>query len=202
MANPVPISLVYEDELSGAVLQKILPESFQPVSLFQTNGITKITNNIAKYNGAAIVMPYLVLIDLDRESCAPGLIAELFPHGAKHTNLIFRVAVREVETWLLADHEAFARFAGISRVLIPDCVDDLSDPKQVLMNLIRRSNRKRIKESILPRQGSTAQIGRSYNGALVGYVVEFWRPDIARKKSNSLHRAMTALETFCPKWPT
>lgn len=202
MANPVPVSLVYEDELSGIVLQKLLPESFQPVSFFQTNGITKITNNIAKYNGAAVAMPYLVLIDLDREICAPSLIAALFPYDTKHSNLIFRIAVREVETWLLADQDAFARFTGISRTLIPDSVDDLSDPKQFFMNLIRRSNRRRIKESILPRQGSTAQIGRNYNGALVEYVVEFWRPDIARTNSNSLNKAMIALETFCPKWPT
>ena len=89
MDNKVPISLVYEDELSGGVLQKILPASFQPISFFQTNGIAKITNNIGKYNGAAIAVPYLVLIDLDTEACAPGLLQTLFPHDRIHPNLIF-----------------------------------------------------------------------------------------------------------------
>jgi len=37
----------------------------------------------------------------------------------KHPNLLFRVAVKEVEAWLLAHRAAFATFLGISDKLIP-----------------------------------------------------------------------------------
>ena len=195
-SSDIPISLVYEDELSGFVLRKILPNRFIPVSLMKTGGITKITSRIQGFNKACAAAPFLVLIDLDAEECAPSRVKKLFPHGM-HPNMIFRIAVREVEAWLLADAETFSKFTKISEVLIPPKPDEIVDPKQALINLVRAKGLKRIREAVVPLPGSTAPIGRDYNSTLSEYVMTMWRPHIARKHSPSLNKAMTALESFC-----
>ena len=200
-SSNIPISLVYEDELSGVVLCKILPREFIPGYLMKTGGITQITSKIHGYNNACTAAPFLVLIDLDVKECAPSLVQELFPHGM-HPNMIFRIAVREVEAWLLADAETFSKFTRISEALIPSKPDELPDPKQTLINLVRGKALKRIRDAVVPLPGSTAPIGRDYNSTLAEYVETMWRPDIARAHSPSLHKAMLALESFQPKWPT
>ena len=194
-SNRIYISLVYEDQIHGVVLKRILPVNFSVVSPMQLGGRSKIETRILGYNSACQSHPYFVLIDLDTDACAPSLLPGLFPHG-KHPNMIFRVAVHEVEAWLLADAEAFSRHTGIGVANIPTCPDDLPDPKQTLINLVRAKARKSIREAIVPRQGSTATIGRSYNDELSKYVQHSWRPDVARRHSPSLDKAVAALEAF------
>jgi len=48
-----------------------------------------------------------------QSSFAPG------SRSRGHPNFLFRVAVREVEAWLLAHREGIARFLGISEHLVP-----------------------------------------------------------------------------------
>ncbi|MCS7168176.1 MAG: hypothetical protein RMI91_03400 [Gemmatales bacterium] len=66
-------------------------------------------------------------MDLDRDaSCAPALrkryLAQLAPY------LCFRVAVRAIEAWLLADAPNLARFLHVCPNLIPPDPESLSDP--------------------------------------------------------------------------
>ena len=189
------ISLVYEDEIHGVVLNKILPANFSIALAMKMGGRSKIESKILGFNSACNSHPFFVIIDLDTDVCAPCLLPRLFPNG-KHPNLIFRVAVHEVEAWLLADAEAFSRHTGISVAKIPALPDELPDPKQTLINLVRAKARKPIKDAIVPKQGSTATIGRSYNEELSKYVQLAWRPEVARQNSPSLDRAMVALESF------
>ena len=66
-----------------------------------------------RFNHGAKGTPFILLTDLDKNECAPMLIQEWLTDPL-HPNLIFRVAVHEVEAWILADREAFAPFLGIS----------------------------------------------------------------------------------------
>ena len=152
-----------------------------------------------KFNEAARCMPYCALTDLDRNLCAPKLIREWLPND-QHNNLIFRVAVHEVESWLLADQEPFAHFTGIARRHIPENPDLLDDPKAKLLNLMRRSRKAQIRNEMLPRDASVRQ-GPGYNGRMSEFIEQHWRPDVARQYSPSLHAAMRALEGFQPVWP-
>ena len=193
-SSRIYISLVYEDALHGVVLNRILPANFSIASPMNFGGRSKIESKILGFNNACQSHPYFVLVDLDTDTCAPSLLHCLFPQG-KHPNLIFRVAVHEVEAWLLADAETFSLHTGIGIANIPDYPDNLPDPKQTLINLVRAKARKPIKDAIVPKQGSTATIGRSYNEELSKYVQLSWRPDVARQNSPSLDRAMVALES-------
>jgi hypothetical protein len=114
--------------------------------------------------------------------------------------LLFRVAIREVEAWLLAHREAFAKFLGIAIELIPNDVDAIPNPKQFLINLARKSRKRSLRDAIVPAPNSTATIGKYYNPQLIQFVQQSWQIDSAQKNSPSLQRAMNAIMSFEPIW--
>lgn len=197
--SPIFINLAVEDELSEAVLRRILAYTERPFSVaacYRRGGYGYLKERINGFNQAARATPYLVLTDLDRVECPPLLIREWFSHP-KHPNLLFRVAVREVEAWLLADGTGVAHFFGVAESLIPRNVEALADPKQALINLARRSRRKMLREAIVPPPGSTRQQGPDYNGALFPFVQQ-WNIDEAMQNSLSLKRTVNGMRSFEP----
>ena len=207
MTVEIPINLAYEDDLSQEVLLRLLqsPSLLSSEKRFcvgkklSGRGYGYLKRNIFGFNDASKGMPYLILTDLDTRECAPLMIREWLPVARNH-NLIFRIAVREVESWLLADRFGFAKFLGIARDKLPKNPDDLSDPKAHLINLARISRKRDLREDILPRIRSTAKQGPAYNERLVSFVREAWNPSKARQLSSSLERTLKALEAFAPQW--
>ncbi|MFA5863647.1 MAG: hypothetical protein WC975_03075 [Phycisphaerae bacterium] len=149
------------------------------------------------FNNAAKGTPFLVLTDLDKSDCPPVLINEWFS-GQKNHNLIFRIAVREVESWLLADRNGFAKFIRIRETLIPADVENIGDPKQFLIDLVRKSPKTTLKNDIIPRERSTAKTGPNYNGRLVDFVYHGWNIRTAQRNSHSLDKTVAALSKFIP----
>ncbi|MEG4391429.1 hypothetical protein [Microcoleus sp. BROC3] len=200
----IPINLVFEDALSEAVLKQMLKQSQRPFSVGQClnqRGYGKIKKIISGLNYAAKGMPYLVLTDLDNAECPLVIISEWLTQP-KHPNLLFRIAVKEVEAWLLAHREGFAQFLGISVDLIPGDADRIPDPKQLLINLAKKSKKRNLREAIVPDRNSTAKIGKDYNGQLIHFVNQSWQVASAQTNSPSLERAMNALMNFQPTWET
>lgn len=194
------LNLAVEDPLSEAVLRKILGSSenrFAVAHCYSRGGFGYLNKNIAGFNNAAKANPWLVLTDLDTAECPPSLIKAWLSY-AQHPNLIFRVAVREVEAWLLADRNSFARYLGISKEKIPPDVESIEDPKRLLINLARRSRKRTLREAIVPSAGSDARQGPDYNGALIPYVNEVWDLGAAVKNSMSLRKTVRAVEDFKP----
>lgn len=137
-----------------------------------------------------------ILTDLDTAECACVLICDWFaiPQGtpvALPSQCIFRVAVREVESWILADRAAWAEYIGIPAANFSIHPDQLNDPKEHLLNVIRRKGTKKRHRDMLP-QGS-AHIGPKYNEVLCDFVDRLWMPERAAKNSPSLDRALKAL---------
>ena len=202
MRQPIPIHLVVEDELSEAVLREILRQSGRPFAVgtaYRRGGFGYLRTNVKGFNNGAKGTPFLLLTDLDKNECAPMLIQDWLTVPL-HPNLIFRVAVREVEAWILADREAFGYFLGISPRDIPSEVDSLQDPKEKLVSLARTSPKQGLRVSLVPRTGSTARVGRDYNGTLSEFVHNGWRLDESKRLSPSLLRAANAVGTFEPQW--
>ncbi|MEG4034659.1 hypothetical protein QUA03_12625 [Microcoleus sp. S36b_A4] len=200
----IPINLVFEDVLSEAVLKQMLKQSQRPFSVGQClnqRGYGKIKKVISGLNYAAKGMPYLVLTDLDNAECPLVIISEWLTQP-KHPNLLFRIAVKEVEAWLLAHREGFAQFLGISVDLIPGDADRIPDPKQLLINLAKKSKKRNLREAIVPDRNSTAKIGKDYNGQLIHFVNQSWQVASAQTNSPSLERAMNAIVNFQPTWET
>lgn len=200
--QPIPINLAVEDFLSEAVLRKILRFTRKPYATgtcFCKGGYGYLKKNIQGFNHAAKTTPFLVLTDLDNIECPPTLIKEWLPHP-KHPNLLFRVAVREIEAWLLAHREAFAKFLGIKTHSIPSNVDTISDPKQFLLSLAKKSKKRQLREAITPAPGSTARVGPDYNGQLGLFVERVWDVATASQHSPSLQRTVKVVKDFNPQW--
>ena len=194
----IPINLAFEDILSEAVLRKILLYSKLPYKVcncYSRCGFGYLKKAIKGFNEGAAITPFLVLTDLDQRKCAPGLIRNWLD-APKHSNLLFRVAVREVEAWLLADRTNFSKFLGIKRDLIPSPADNIHDPKFFLIKLTKKSRKRNLKYDIIPRKGSTAKQGPNYNQPLIKFVNTQWDIEEAVCNSPSLKSAVNAINTF------
>jgi hypothetical protein len=201
MMDHIPINLAVEDDLSEAVLTEILKQSQRPFLIgncLKRGGYGYLKRILPGINNsAAKCLPYLILTDLDNHECPLALISEWLSQP-KHPNLIFRVAVKEVEAWLLAHREEFARFLGISVDLVPRDLDSIRDPKQLLIELTKKSKKRYLRDAIVPAKNSTAKIGRDYNSQLIQFVHESWRAELAKDHSQSLARAVNAIIHFEP----
>lgn len=196
------IAVVVEDDLSLAVIEQVVTQSQQPIDITRTfveRGFGNIKRSMGKYRNASNVIPHFVLRDLDQEEC-PIALRRTWGCEDLPTTLNFRVAVREVEAWLLGDAEQFASFAGIPPNKIPTAPETLTDPKQVLINLVRRSRNRRLAAEIVPSQGSRVSIGPLYNERLCGFVRGQWRALVAAQRCESLARAINSLEKYSSEW--
>ena len=199
-ADTINLLVIYEDDLSFCVLEKLLKGTNRPFSIVRKlshNGRGYIQKRINSFNEASKIIPCLVLVDLDRDECAPTLKRQWLSQP-EHPNFLFRVAVHEVESWLLADSTNLSTFFGISRNLFPIDVENIENPKRELINLARKSHKRIIVEDIVPKIGSTATQGRNYNSRLIQFVYESWDIPSAQKKSDSLIRTFEHLKTFVP----
>ena len=102
-----------------------------------------------------------------------------------------RIAEREIESWLLADHEAFEKLIG-NKSRLPVEPDKLPDPKRHLLTLARKAPRE-VREDLVAQKGALAKQGIGYNRRLVGWVQEEWSPERAATRSPSLSRAINAV---------
>ena len=204
MNNETYISLVYEDILSEAVLRKVIQESPREYNIlhnFNKNGKTKIDKTLKKYNQASRIYPFLVLRDLDTDhDCAPELVKKLIDFTPSK-NFLFHIAVREIDSWLLADRASVSRFLGVRMGDVPSPPDEIVNPKEMLISLARKSRFRNIRESIPPLPKSTAKQGPGYNIELTFFIKNHWNTKNAAKNSPSLARLIRRLEIFSPEPP-
>ena len=110
--------------------------------------------------------------------------------------MCFRIAVRAVETWLLADRQRLAQFLSIPVSRIPPVLEAVDDPKLLLVNLARHSRQRATREDMVPRQRSGRKVGPAYASRLMEFVEDTttgWRPDVAAEESDSLKRCLHRL---------
>lgn len=198
MSALIPLNIAVEDILSDAVVRRLLSlsgKSFTIGATFMRGGQSYLKARIEGFNNAAKGTPFFVLTDLDQHECASTLIKDWLPHD-KNPNLIFRVAVIEVEAWLMADRQNFAKFLGISSTLIPKNIESVSDPKALLLKLSKKSRYSKIKKDLVPPPDSDRKIGPNYNGRLIDYVVNKWNPEDAKHNSHSLKSAVERIKGF------
>ncbi len=197
--SEIYITLAVEDELSATISRKILSQSnlqFVVSNCLNKGGNGYLRSKINSFNKAAKGVPFYVLTDQDtHNNCPPSIIRDWFNHDP-HSNLIFRVAVMEVEAWIMADREAFARYLNIPVNKIPHEVDSIADPKQFLVNLARRSRNTNIRKDLAPQSGSTATVGPDYNSKLSSFIIEEWDINVARNHSPSLNRTFARINEY------
>jgi hypothetical protein len=119
MESIVTVSAAVEGLVDEAVVRRLIIEAGgYPGTIYGKRGKPFLRQTIAGYNNAARHSPWVVLVDLDHDAeCAPPFCDDWVPDPARY--LCFRVAVREVEAWLMGDSESLASFLSVARGAIP-----------------------------------------------------------------------------------
>ena len=189
--------LIAEDLLSEIVAKKILAESenkFEVVNSLTWNK-DEIKNRIGGINKSAKSQVFFVLTDQDtQDNCPPLAIKEL--PGPLHHNLLYRFAVMEIESWVMAHRKAISEFLFVPLNKIPQNTDTLPKPKETLISLARKSRSRTIRNDIVPRDNSTSKVGPNYNGKLAEFVENYWDVNIASLSSPSLKRTFFKLNSY------
>jgi hypothetical protein len=191
------INIATEDALGQAVASRLVTSftrSEVHLKLGQ-KGFGHLKNNLKRYIELADQIPLLLLTDLDQLICAPALVGSWIGNIniLPGPNFIFRVAVKEVESWVLADEIGCKSYFGFKAV--PKNPDTLADPKRTLLNLAAKAKRE-IRENLIVTRGAIAAQGVGYNAVLTNFVEQTWDPDRAILNSPSLRKACDRLRSL------
>ena len=188
------VSCVVEGLVDEAVVRRLVHECGLPAGpVYGRNGKQFLLARIGGYNKAARFSPWLVIVDLDMDyGCAPPALHAWLPEPAP--DMIFRVAVHEVEAWLLADRDSFASFFGVSRARISGAPESEPEPKRTVVALANESWKRRIREDMVPREGSGRREGELYVARTIEYVQGCWHPRVAAQRADSLRRCLERLD--------
>ena len=202
------ITLGVEDALSESVARRLIEEYAPQAQVSRAMGFIgnrylrrniRNFNQIARYQG-----PVLVLTDLDRpESCPPELLRRWTENLRISPNLLIRVAVLEIESWIMADRSAFAEWLGVAESRAPRHPEELNDPKRTLIELAVSSRNRVLRSGLVrrSRDGLHTQ-GPDYNALLGEFVTDLWNPEIARSGAPSLERAIRRISEMGSDTPT
>lgn len=192
--------VVIEGDTDEPVARKLVQDAgLEVLQVFDAGGKGSIDKWFVKYNQASLSCPWFVLRDLDRDaSCAPGFLKKRKIEQGLF--MAFRLAVRELEAWLLADREGIAQFLAVPSSLVPRAPDEEPDPTLSLISLARRSKRRAIERALVPRPGDSAQVGPGYEAAIIDFGSNHWDLERACVCSPSLRKARSALHALSKRW--
>lgn len=191
------VNAIVEGTLDEAVAIKIINATGHTAGVcYGKRGSGYIQRKIQSFNQTARSSYYLTLVDFMDTGlpCPPNVVAQWLPRA--QPGMLFRVVVRELESWLLADREHFADFLGINIAKLPLNPEQINDPKQLLINLARRSRSGRVRAALVPETESTALVGRLYNSEMTIFVQSIWDIDVARRHAPSLDKCLERLDAL------
>lgn len=190
----ISVAVATEDLPSEQVAERLIRYIGGNVDLrLRREGFGYLKSKFPSFCEIARQMPVLVLTDLDRAPCPHALVQAWIGQIHMPPDLVFRVVVREIEAWLLADREGFSQFLGISPRLLPHDPETLNDPKAEVLRLARRA-RAAVRRDLLPSNRSTAPQGLGYSSRLSEFAQSMWDIERACESSDSLRRALTRLQ--------
>jgi len=193
------VTIVVEGETDRPVAHKLALDAGFPLhTIYNARGKPNLDRDLLRYNQAARTSPWFVLRDLDADQRCPGEVVSALVRKPGRW-MALRLAVREMESWLLADAPALARFLGVPPSRIPTNPDAEPDPKQSLVNLARRSSSRELR-SMAPQAGHSSPVGPLYASAVIRFATNYWSVDRAEEHSESLRRARAALRTLAKSW--
>ena len=195
--SPTFIRLLVEGDLDEAVGRRLAVHcGLDVVAVYGRQGAGYVREKVSGFNRSAAGMPVVAIADsMDMaEDCPPATIAALLPHP--HPNMRFRLAVPEIESWLLADSANLSEFLGVPQARMPMSPDALQDPKAQLVSIARRSRRSSIVRLVVPLQGTGVSEGPGYTSEMQRFVDSLWDIPSSMAKSPSLSNCVHSLESL------
>ncbi|MBH1364776.1 hypothetical protein I5T79_10825 [Stenotrophomonas maltophilia] len=186
-----------EDGLIEAILRRVLVDlnyDMDAVIAICAGGRSKLQAKIpALIRSASGGLPVIICTDLDSTPCIVRMKNDWFPQGVPR-NIVFSVATREADAWILAD-------PGISKYLasstaVPSDPESVQDPKSSLIEIAKRSRKRDIKEEMIVAKGAVARVGPGYNVVLANFVEFEWNIEVASQKCKGLRRLLQRVSTL------
>ncbi len=173
----ISVNMLVEGKIDEIVAKRLLNHiGLEAGNVYGRRGKAHLLERLPNYNEAAKFTPWFVIVDLDMDTkCASQALELWLPNIAK--GMRFRIAVRAIEAWLMADKENIARFLAVATSKIQLRTDLDLNPKETLVNIAL------------------------YVARLTEFTEKHWRPDEAADHSESLRRCISALSTLT-SWET
>ncbi len=220
---PFDVSYVVEGDLDDVVIRRLLSDnnlSYQGIGQRTLNGADlsrrgqivtikvggkwetiihrsgkTLVNEVAKLvNPLCSSKRWVAIRDLDEDFKCPGRARKRWlPNPAPY--MCFRIAVRSVEAWLLADAEMIAAYLKVNVSEVPTNSEELPDPKVEMLLLAEKSRDEEIVSAMVKRSGDKVSEGDEYTDKLRLFVKRsnWWRPAEAKKNSRSLRMCLIRL---------
>lgn len=191
----IVVNALVEGRMDEAVAKRIIEAAGHlPGTVYGRKGVDYLKEKLQGFNKASEGTHYLVLVDLmdTKLSCPPKVVALWLPN--RSSSMLFRIVVREVESWILADRENIASFLKISITRVPSRPEEIPDPKRALVNLARKSKSVRLRSALIPDKKSTAQVGKLYTSEMTRFIENRWEIESARRNAPSLDRCLKKLK--------
>ncbi len=188
--------LVVEGATDEVVLRRMLGHlQVEAGRAFGLRGRPHLLINLLRYNAAAQFDAFVALVDFDSEpNCVGAFVNAHLPNPS--ALMRFRVAVRAIEAWLMADRDGLASFLSVSAARIPLYPDAVQSPKTEMVNIARHSRRRLIRAAMVPRDGSGTAVGPAYASMLIEFANTQWDIQAATPNSPSLSRSMAAVSSL------
>lgn len=191
------VAYAVEGPADEAVAESLIRSvGLTPRRIFTAGGKSRLDAKLPGYNRSGFHRAWLVLRDLDHDDdlhcvaeVAAGLLRE--PVAPK---MAFRLVVRSVESWLLADRQGFSEHFRVRLTAVPPAPDSLDNPKRSLIAACRSSQSRSVRAAVVPRPGSGRMVGADYTTSMRDFTLEGWSPERARSESPSLDRALRRLD--------
>ncbi len=189
------ILVVGEDTLCCALGERLVAACLPDWQLAQpsidTKGVTKLQPSLPRYLSLARSLhPVLCIADTDGQ-CAVELRAKWLPQA--HERFVLRLAITEAESWVLADRQGFAQALEVPLNKLPQCPDEESDPKRLILTLVKKSKIRQFRDEVVS-SADPSKPGTGYNLHLGAFVRGQWDAKRAVEHSPSLARAVKHLE--------
>ena len=194
---PKSVILAVEDKLSELVSTRILSSLGIDVSVTPgLKGKSYLEQKARSLNKTAQGFPVLMIADQDSAVQCPPTLINSWVGRTQSPQFLLRIAVMEIESWIMADRKGIADFLSIPLDRVPGNPDLITKPKEFLVSLARKSKQKQLRDQLVPRPGATNSVGPEYNISLGRFVQSSWNMTRALSASPSLKRTMNRLQTF------
>lgn len=190
MSGTTSVTLVVEGPSDAVIVRRIVRDHGLLVAAeYGNKGKNYIDRQLSGFNAAARYGHWLIVRDLDDDAECPG--AFIAKHLSRPSTFVrFRMAVRAIESWLLADASGFSKFFSVAPHHIPASPERLSDPKTALLSAIEKSRSRAIIQDMLPAPDTTAAVGPAYVSRIAEFVSSEWSWRRGEKRSESLRRCV------------
>lgn len=186
----VKVNFASEGFIDAAVARRLISHAGAETGLERpAHGKHKLDHAIPKYREAATHgFPWLVLRDLDRDArCPSELMAQL--DIASTADFCLRIAVREIESWFIADRRTLADFLRVPVGRIDINPEALSNPKRHIIDVARSSRARSIRSALVPDEGTGQEQGPEYAAMLTEFAARQW--NIANAIASGASRSLT-----------